>query len=160
VARVLDIGSGPGRDGILLQEAGADVVCLDASESMIELTRQKGLFSVCADFNTIPFPDNSFDGVWAYTSLLHVPKKDIEVPLREIKRVLKPRGIFGLGLIEGVEEGYRKSAGVSLPRYFAYYGREEVQNLLGNNGFEIVHLDTFRVKSKNYLHFLAKLAIK
>ena len=72
--RVLDVGSGPGRDGLILQNEGLDVVCLDASEAMIKMSSEKGLESVLGDFNNLPFAGEFFDGVWAYTSLLHVPK--------------------------------------------------------------------------------------
>lgn len=48
--RVLDVGSGPGRDGLLLKNAGLDVVCLDASSSMVELSTGRGLVSVVGDF--------------------------------------------------------------------------------------------------------------
>ena len=34
---VLDVGSGPGRDGLILQGKGLEVVCLDASVKMVEM---------------------------------------------------------------------------------------------------------------------------
>ncbi|MCX6701684.1 MAG: class I SAM-dependent methyltransferase, partial [Candidatus Zambryskibacteria bacterium] len=119
--KVLDVGSGPGRDGSILKEAGLDVVCLDASESMIKLSKERGLNSVVGDFNSLPFKNESFEGVWAYTSLLHIPKSEVKKPLSEIQRVLKLGGIFGLGLIEGETELYRESSGVDKPRWFSFY---------------------------------------
>ncbi|MDO8474528.1 MAG: methyltransferase domain-containing protein [bacterium] len=154
--RVLDVGSGPGRDALILQRAGLDVTCFDASEAMISMTKEKGFLSVLGDFNSIPFPDGSFDGVWSYTTLLHVPKSEVQTGLKEIHRVLKKDGIFGLGLIEGDTEGYRESSGVNLPRYFAYYTKEEVESLLKEVGFTPFHFETFKPGSKNYLHFLVR----
>jgi ubiquinone/menaquinone biosynthesis C-methylase UbiE len=154
--KVLDVGSGPGRDGILLKEKGMEVICLDASEAMIKLSTEKGLESVIGDFNRMPFKDGSFDNVWAYTSLLHIPKSDIDKPLREISRVLKTGGIFGLGLIEGNFEGYRESAGVNMPRWFSYYEKTEVENLLAKHGFEIVYFEQFKKGSKIYLNFIGR----
>ena len=87
--KVLDVGSGPGRDGLLFKQKGLDVVCLDASEEMIKLCLEKGLNAVVGDFKKLPFEDNSFDSVWAYTSLLHSKKEEIDKSLKEIKRVLK-----------------------------------------------------------------------
>jgi ubiquinone/menaquinone biosynthesis C-methylase UbiE len=72
--RIVDIGSGPGRDGLLLQQAGKEVVCTDASEAMVKLSTERGLKSVLAGFDNLPFEDQLFDGVWSYTSLLHIPK--------------------------------------------------------------------------------------
>src|SRR3989344_3337954 len=56
----LDVGSGPGRDGLILQKKGLEVVCLDASEAMVKISSKKGLKSVLGDFNDLPFVDESF----------------------------------------------------------------------------------------------------
>ena len=98
--KVLDIGSGPGRDGLLLKDMGIEVICLDASEAMVKMCEEKGMEAVTGDFNSLTFRDSSFEGVWAYTSILHVPKSEVSDSLREIKRVLRQGGILGLGLIE------------------------------------------------------------
>jgi len=97
-----------------------------------------------------------FDGVWAYTSLLHVPKSKVEKPILEIQRVLKLNGIFGLGLIEGETELYRESSGVDKPRWFSFYKKEEVKDLLAKHGFEIVYFEEFKANTKNYLNFISK----
>ncbi len=153
---VLDVGSGPGRDGLIIKEKGLDVVCLDASAEMVKLSAEKGLKSVVGDFNNLPFEDQTFGGVWAYTSLLHIPKSDIGKPLAEIRRVLKKEGILGLGMIEGKTEGYRQSAGVNLPRYFAFYEKAEIEKLLTKHGFKVVYFEQFKPGSKNYLNFIAQ----
>lgn len=153
--RVLDIGSGPGRDGLILKKAGLDIVCLDASEEMVRLSSRKGLESVLGDFNELPFGDNSFDGVWSYTTLLHVPKLEVLKSFQEINRVLKPNGTFGLGLIEGDEELYRESSGVGKPRWFSFYKKEEVEGLLKTYGFNVVYFEEFMPKSKKYLNFIS-----
>jgi ubiquinone/menaquinone biosynthesis C-methylase UbiE len=61
--KVLDVGSGPGRDGLILQHAGLDVTCLDASEEMVKISIERGLRSILGDFKNLPFEDSSFDGV-------------------------------------------------------------------------------------------------
>jgi ubiquinone/menaquinone biosynthesis C-methylase UbiE len=94
--KVLNIGSGPGRDGLLLKNAGLDITCLDASQSMIDLSVSRGLDSMLGDFLDLPFQDGSFDSVWAYTSLLHCSKKDFKKAVAEVKRVLPDGGFFGL----------------------------------------------------------------
>ncbi len=154
--RILDIGSGPGRDGLILKEKGFDVVCLDASEAMVELSSSRGLESVVGDFSTLPFPDASFDGVWSYTTFLHVPKAEVHIAFSEVNRVLKSGGIFGLGLIEGDEEKYRESSGVNQPRWFSYYRKEEIENLLQKHGFAIEYFEQFKPGPKNYLNFISR----
>lgn len=152
----LDVGSGPGRDGLLLKERGIDVTCLDASATMVRLCEEKGLRSMRGDFHALPFPDESFGGVWAYTSLLHVPKAEAPRAFDEIRRVLKDGGTFGLGMIEGETEGYRESSGIHEPRWFSFYEKKELEELLQTRGFEVIYFEQFTPGSKRYLNFIAK----
>lgn len=154
--KILDIGSGPGRDGLILKENGLEVVCLDASETMVKLSRERGLESIVGDLLNLPFSDNSFNGAWAYTSLLHVSKSDIDKAFVEINRILIKDGILGLGMIEGETEGYRESSGVNMPRLFSFYTKQELELLLKKHGFEVLYFETFKPGSKNYLNFIAK----
>jgi ubiquinone/menaquinone biosynthesis C-methylase UbiE len=154
--KILDIGSGSGSDGLILQRGGLEVICLDASREMVALSSQKGLTSVLGDFSAIPFPDGSFDGVWAYTSLLHAKKTEIGIALREIKRVLKSDGIFCLGMIEGDKEEYRESSEIKMLRFFSFYKKEELEALLKQFDFEVVYFEEFQPKSKNYLNFICR----
>jgi len=153
--KVLNVGSGPGRDAVLLRDRGVDVTCLDASKVMISMTQLQGFTSVLGDFESMPFTDGEFDGVWAYTSLLHVPKAEIDVPMKEIRKVLKVGGVFALGMIEGGFDGYRASSGIDLQRWFSFYTKTEIEMLLEKYGFEVVHFETFKPKTKNYLNFIA-----
>lgn len=152
--KIIDVGSGPGRDGLLLKQAGKDIVCVDASEAMVKLSNDRGLQSVVADFSNLPFENQSFDGVWSYTALLHISKKSVDNAIREISRILKSSGVFALGLIEGDTEGYKESSGVNMPRWFSFYNKDEVINLCKNHGFEVIYFETFKPGSKNYLNFI------
>jgi len=157
--KVIDIGSGPGKDALMIKNEGLDIVCLDASRAMIELSKAKGLVSILGDFNKIPFEAETFNGAWAYTSLLHVPKQTIGISLQEIRRVLKPGAVLGLGMIEGDTEGYKntlKEIQENAPRWFSYYKKEELEKLLGEHGFEILYFETLKPRAKNYFFFIAK----
>jgi len=154
--KILDVGSGPGRAGLLLKEKGLEVICLDASEAMVKLCEEKGLQSMVGDFISMPFDGNSFDGAWAYTSLLHIPKTDVSKAFNEIRRTLKDDGILGLGLIEGEKEEYRESSGVNMPRWFSFYTKEEVETLLEKHNFKVLYFEQFKPRSKNYLNFIAQ----
>lgn len=158
VGRVLDIGSGPGRDGVILRNHGLKVVCLDAAREMVSMTGEKGLESVQADFQSLPFADQSFNGVWAYTSLIHDRKENLPHALQEIKRVLKHWGVFGLGIIEGNSEGY-KCDERGYERWFAYYQWEEIKEMLTTAGFDTLYFGKFiagKTTPKTYLNILAR----
>jgi ubiquinone/menaquinone biosynthesis C-methylase UbiE len=61
--KVLDVGSGPGRDGLLLKDRGLEITCLDASQEMVNICLSKGLNAILGDFLKLPFDDQSFAGV-------------------------------------------------------------------------------------------------
>lgn len=74
---VLDLGCGPGRDGLLLQNNGLTVIGLDASSSMVALSLARGLPTVMGDALHLPFPDKSLGAIWSYTTLIHIKKSDM-----------------------------------------------------------------------------------
>jgi SAM-dependent methyltransferase len=93
--KILDLGCGAGEAGVYLATQGADVVCSDLSEGMLQvalkLAEQNGVQIAVSKSpaDQIAFPDNTFDAVYAANVLHHV---DIDSCLREIHRVLKPGG--------------------------------------------------------------------
>src|SRR5258708_3521094 len=100
---VLSVGSGPGRDAERLREMGVEVTCLDASSAMVALTKMKGFDSRHARFEDAAklFPPESFDGVWAFASLMHTPKEEAEAVIQDLHGLLKPGGIFAIGVLIG-----------------------------------------------------------
>jgi len=87
--RFLDVGCGMGEFAERVQrELGAEVVAVDISPRMVELTRARGVNATEADVQALPFEDNSFDCVAANWVLYHVP--DVDLGVRELARVLRP----------------------------------------------------------------------
>ncbi len=101
IYNLLEIGAGTGRDSKIFSDHGYNVICIDLSQEMVQLCKEKGLHASVMDFYELDFQDASFNAVYALNCLLHVPKKEIDKVLIEIKRVLKPQGIFYLGLYGG-----------------------------------------------------------
>lgn len=157
--KVLDLGSGPGRDALLFKYHNLDVVCLDASEKMVALCKSRGLEAMVGDMVSLPFADNSFENVWAYTSLLHLKKEQIPTALTEIHRVMKPNGVLGVGLIEGSSEGYmlnRETEKMKAERWFTLLERREAKNMLEQSNFAVTEHAPIVDKNTNrqYIHFL------
>jgi ubiquinone/menaquinone biosynthesis C-methylase UbiE len=89
--RVLEVGCGMGQLAQRLnEELDAEVIAIDQSGRMVELTRARGVAARVADVQALPFADGSFDCVVAAWMLYHVP--DVERALDEIVRVLTPTG--------------------------------------------------------------------
>ena len=153
--KILDLGSGPGRDALLLKKRNLDVTCVDGSSSMCEMTKKLGFETIRADFRELSFPDESFDGVWAYTSLLHIPKEDMEEVLKKIHAILKSDGVFLVGMIQGEFEGdVRKEKWGDNLRYFKYYLPEELDTLVQSAGFQKVFSEKYRPHNNVYLNHI------
>lgn len=89
--RVLEVGCGTGDFTERVQrELGVDLVAMDLSPRMVELTRGRGIDARVGDIEAIPFADESFDCVLANRVLYHVP--DLDRGVAEIARVLRPGG--------------------------------------------------------------------
>lgn len=90
--RVLDLGCGDGRFTARLQAAGANVMGVDRSPSMVEAARLRNLIVVEADATALPFADAAFDAVFSNAALHWIRNQD--AMLREVRRVLRPGGRF------------------------------------------------------------------
>jgi SAM-dependent methyltransferase len=90
-SRVLDIGCGQGELAQrIASELDVEVVAVDQSARMVDLTRERGVDARLGDVQALDFPDGSFDCVIAAWMLFHVP--DLDRALGEIGRVLRAGG--------------------------------------------------------------------
>ncbi len=87
-SRILDLGCGKGRFATHLQDCGAEVIGLDASAAM--LASASGIARVRASATSLPFADNTFDGLYAIELFEHLPPRAISRAIREMARVLVP----------------------------------------------------------------------
>ncbi len=90
--RVVDVGCGRGEFAARLSEAGVEVVAVDQSPRMVELTVARGVVGCVGDVQELPFPDGSFDAAVANFMLYHVP--DLNRGLSELARVLRSGGVL------------------------------------------------------------------
>jgi ubiquinone/menaquinone biosynthesis C-methylase UbiE len=113
--QVLEVGVGLGTDHLQFGRAGAAMTGIDLTPRCVKLTgrrvEQEGLASSLhvMDAEQLTFEDASFDVVYSFGVLHHtaVPER----AFREIRRVLRPGGVFIGGLYN------RRSAFVALMQY-------------------------------------------
>ena len=138
VPKLLDLGSGPGRHGrFFATQVPIQVVCLDLSMAMTKQTHKVGLPTIQADMRRLPLSSHSFDLVWAYASLLHIPRVDIPLVLDEVARILSPAGLFGLAVKEGKGEAWdTDETNSTIMRRFTLFTDDEMRGIL-NSHFRI-----------------------
>ncbi|GGA07768.1 hypothetical protein GCM10008018_61790 [Paenibacillus marchantiophytorum] len=140
--RVLDLGSGPGHQAVYLQNQGCEVTCVDLSEEMVAICKEKGLAAFAMDFYNLGLPEQSFDAVWTMNALLHVPKEGLHQVLTNIETVLKPEGLLYLGLYGGYEsEGIWEHDTYRPQRFFSFYEDEHIQRKVA----EVFDIEQFTV---------------
>ncbi len=144
--KVLDVGCGTGEHTVYFQSKGLEVVAIDLSPEMVEIACKNGVNAKIMDLENLDFPSSSFDGIWAVTSLLHIPKSKITSILEKIASILVPGGILFISMIEGKGEGFVNDAS-DTSRYFAFYTDEELISLLSSY-FELV--DFWKDKAENH----------
>lgn len=141
--RVLDAGCGDGRDSATLASFGAQVTGIDISKGLIKVAKKlhSDIEFVHGNFIELPFSNETFDGVWAHASLVHLETiDDVRNTLREFKRVLKTNGWVYIYVKEQL--GNEKTEVVSdklsnHDRFFRYYKSEELKGLLEETGFKV-----------------------
>jgi len=87
---VLEVGCGTGIWMEKLQQEVKSIWGIDISKGMLREAKIKNLNVTIGDADLLPFPDKSFEFVFSYRVLPHVP--DINKAIKEIKRVLKDEG--------------------------------------------------------------------
>lgn len=101
--RLLDCGCGPGTMTVDLAQviAPGQVVGIDIAAEQFQVgqarARDRGLTTIhftASNVYALPFPDETFDAVFAHAVLYHL--RDPDRALKEMYRVLKPRGVVGV----------------------------------------------------------------
>ena len=94
----LDMGCGAGGAAVKAADRGAEVSGLDASANLLEIARERlpGVEFKQGDIEDLPYPDDTFDVVFAANSVQYAENQ--EQAVREALRVKKPDGKFVIGM--------------------------------------------------------------
>ena len=147
--KILDIGSGTGNIAheIKLQHQ-LDVTAVDISKEMVDLAREAypDLRVIQMDIRELKFEPESFNGIFANYSLIHVPEKDITKTLTRINELLVPGGYLYLSLQEPVgpmdKDGYYSVVyRPEVKLFINLFSEQEMRDHLVQNSFEVTYVD-------------------
>jgi SAM-dependent methyltransferase len=137
---VCDMGCGPGQVARYLHEHGANVTGIDLSPGMIARAKQlnPGIEFRVGDMTALADADAAWAGITAFYSIVHFPRDQVVVALRELHRVLRPGGLLLLAFHVGdetlhLDEWWEHQ--VSIDWYF--FKTEEIAASLRRAGFTI-----------------------
>lgn len=136
---VADVGCGPGRVTIVLDQLGLDAFGIDLSPGMIALARRSHpqLRFEVGSMLELDLPAASLGGLLAYYSIIHVPWELRPEVIAEFHRVLAPGGQLLLAFQVGADRGHRDEA-FGKPICLDWYRQQpdELAALLTAAGFE------------------------
>ena len=123
-AEILDYGCGSGRDTKYFLEQGCKVTAIDGSQELCKLA---------SEYTGIPvkhmlFQDldekEAYDGIWACSSILHVPANELRDIIKKLANALRAHGIIYTSFKYGTFEGERNG------RYFTDMTEETFAKLI------------------------------
>jgi SAM-dependent methyltransferase len=138
---ICDMGCGPGQIARYLHRQGIDVCGVDLSPAMVQQAQdlnpdipfQQGDMLALAEV-----ADNSYGGIAAFYSIVHIPPQRLLQVLQELRRVLRPQGVLLLAFHLGRETRHLDElleTEVSLD--FFFFESAEVRRCLRSAGFEL-----------------------
>jgi ubiquinone/menaquinone biosynthesis C-methylase UbiE len=154
----LDLGCGPGQDTVWFEQHGLDIFGADLSTGMLAQARKVTTRPLAQmDMLSLGFEDGVFSGIWCSAALLHLPKADAPLALREMRRILRKDGILDLAIQQGEGEGLEVNPYNSEgKRFFARYSLDEMSNLLARAGFTVFETETTSRGPRTWLRFVAR----
>ena len=111
-AFVLDFGCGSGRDTKYFLGRGFKVDAIDGSENLCKIASENTGIEVRNMLFSELDADEIYDGIWACSSILHLPKEELRDVFGRMIRAVKKGGFIYTSFKYGEAEGLRKG------RYF------------------------------------------
>lgn len=151
--KILDVGCGPGHDTDYLTKKGFDCLGIDLSEKMIDHAKKnfEGKFKVM-DFFNLKFKENSFDGIWCSSALIHADRNDLNNLLKNFWKTMRKEGF--IGMITPAKQKRTKKKNDT--RLFTICSKEELEEYLKNNGFKVTHSEIFFYEKLKLIFIISK----
>jgi len=138
---ILDIGCGSGRDSAYFYKQGFQATGVDLSKNLLDIAKKKvpQVVFIQKDIREISFLRDSFNGIWACASLLHIKHKEIPGVLKRFADILKKDGILFIHVKKGIGEEERIEPSIpDKKRFFSFFQKEQLMKLVTDAGFEVI----------------------
>ena len=135
-----EVGCGPRHVAAYLHTRGVQICGVDLSPEMVERARRlnPAIEFEQADMMALDAPDESWIGIVAFYSIIHIPRANVVSALRELRRVLRPGGVLLLSFHIGddvvhLDEWWGETVSID----FFFFQSSEMTGYLSAAGFAI-----------------------
>lgn len=135
-SKILDIGSGTGRDADYMEEKGFYVTRTDKEPGFVEFQKTKGKKVFLQDVlhDKIGAPE-SYDAIFANAVLLHFTEDELETIFKKIAACLPKGGFFAFSLKQG-DNATLPAPAEGVP-YFRYWEMPDIEKLCEKHSFRM-----------------------
>ena len=153
--KILEFGSGFGRDATYIQGKGYSVQCTDATQAFVDFLREKGFNA--QQLNVITDQINgSYDLIFASAVLLHFTRDETKLVLQKVYDALSSKGTFAFTLKQGEGETWVTDK-LGAPRFFCFWTETPIRELLEKAGFVDIKIRGNKViTNTTWLQIIAK----
>lgn len=140
--RILDIGCcSTAQQARFFHDNGYRVTSIDLSRNCIETAKQRfpQIDFLQLDMTEMTFEENSFDGINAFYSIIHIPDEKLHKLFADFSKLLKVDGKIAISVHAGDFYGYYTEN--QIPVFYRTYTQEELKHYLDKSGFEIIEIN-------------------
>ena len=131
-ALILDFGCGSGRDTKHFMIQGYQVDAMDGSEELCRMASDFTGIEVKHGYFHELDEEDKYDGIWACSSILHLPIDELKEVFSKMAKALRDQGVVYASFKYGEFEGERNG------RYFTDLNEERLHRLIEDTGVFIV----------------------
>jgi cyclopropane fatty-acyl-phospholipid synthase-like methyltransferase len=148
-ASVLELGAGTGFYSLFFKENGFKVLATDLSQGMVNKCKELGLEAQILDLYDVSTLTDNFDSIFSMSVLMHVPKQDLPVVLKNLASKLNSGGVLFIGLYGGVDTVEIKvdKDKVDLPRYMSFLSDETLLEVV-KDIFTVISFEAIDIQAK------------
>jgi SAM-dependent methyltransferase len=151
--KVVEVGSGSGRDARDLLKFTNDYLGFDISPEMVRHAKKlvPNANFIVADIDDFSFPKKA-DAIFAFASLLHSNKKSLAKIIDRVYEALKEKGVIFMSLKYGEYQEDTRTDEFGTRTYY-YYTPEIIKELAGDK-FQTVFKERKKLKNQEWFSII------
>ena len=153
--RVLELGCAHGRDAQEILKHTSNYIGVDASEGLLKIAKERlpQAEFICQEFHELKFPDNSFDIIIEFASIMHYDKIGLTKIFQNAYKWLDSEGLFMISMKEGK---YSKFSSKGYGQRTQYTYRIDDIKGMTRDLFKIIDIETSHLRDQNWFTMILR----